>query len=321
MRRKYTRRPELAGILNVNKPAGVTSHDVVAAIRRAARVRRVGHAGTLDPLATGVLLVCLDQATRVSRYLVASDKVYRAHIRLGQATDTDDAEGQVTHQQPPPAHLDAAAIEEALAGFVGQIDQLPPRYAAIKRDGVPLYRLARQGLDPQPPPRQVVVHAISLLTWHNPDLTVEVHCGPGTYVRALARDLGEQLGCGGHLAGLVRLRSGAFALETATDLDRVLRRLQSPEGPGVADILWPVDAALTGLARMAIGAETEEQLRHGQQVAGPSPQPDEGQPARRRVYAADGTLVAIARHDPGTGMWQPETVFDLRPAPERVRPS
>lgn len=312
MRRKYPRRPELAGILNVNKPAGMTSHDVVAAIRRAAQIRRVGHAGTLDPLATGVLPVCLDQATRVSRYLVASDKVYRAHIRLGQTTDTDDAEGQVTRQQPPPAHLDAAAIEEALAGFVGQIDQLPPRYAAIKRDGVPLYRLARQGLDPQPTPRQVVVHAISLLAWHNPDLTVEVHCGPGTYVRALARDLGEQLGCGGHLVGLVRLRSGAFSLETATDLDRILHRLQSPEEPDVADILWPVDAALTGLVPMAVDAETEERLRHGQQVAGPPPQPDESQPALRRVYAADGTLVAIARYDPDTGLWQPETVLDLR---------
>ncbi|UCC65703.1 MAG: tRNA pseudouridine(55) synthase TruB [Anaerolineae bacterium] len=311
----------MAGILNVNKPAGVTSHDVVAAIRRAARVRRVGHAGTLDPLATGVLLVCLDQATRVSRYLVASDKVYRAHVRLGQMTDTDDAEGQVTRQQPVPAHLDAAAIEEALAGFVGQIDQLPPRYAAIKQDGVPLYRLARQGFDPQPTPRQVVVHAISLLAWHDPDLTVEVHCGPGTYIRALARDLGEQLGCGGHLAGLVRLRSGAFSLETATDLDQALRRLQSPAGPDVADILWPLDAALTGLARMAVDAETEERLRHGQQVAGPPPQPDESQPALRRVYADDGTLVAIARYDPGTGLWQPETVFDLRPAPERARPS
>ena len=321
MRRKFPRRPELAGILNVNKPAGMTSHDVVAAIRRAARVRRVGHAGTLDPLATGVLLVCLDQATRVSRYLVASDKVYRARIRLGQTTDTDDAEGQVIRQQPPPAHLDAAAIEEALAGFVGQIDQLPPRYAAIKRDGVPLYRLARQGLDPQPTPRQIVVHAISLLAWHNPDLTVEVHCGPGTYVRALARDLGEQLGCGGHLAGLVRLRSGAFSLETATELDRVLRRLQSLEGPDVADILWPVDAALTELARMAVDAEMEEQLRHGQQVAGPPPQPDESQPALRRVYAADGTFVSIARYDPGTGLWQPDAVFDLRPAPDRARRS
>ena len=311
-RKKHSRRPELAGILNVNKPPGMTSHDVVAAIRRTARIRRVGHAGTLDPMATGVLLVCLDQATRVSRYLTASDKVYRAQVRLGQTMDTDDAEGQVIRQRPVPANLDAAAIQRALSSFVGEIDQVPPRYAAVKRNGVPLYKLARQGIDPKPSPRRVVVHAIHLFKWHSPDLTVKVHCGPGTYIRALARDLGERLGCGGHLASLVRLRSGSFSLETATELDDVVRRLQSAQGQEIADILKPLDSALTNLARMTVNLEAECRLRHGQQVSGPPPHPDEGQPVLRRVYADDGTLVAIAQYDVRTGLWQPDTVFDLR---------
>lgn len=313
-RKKYPRHPELAGILNINKPSGMTSHDVVAAIRRAARIRRVGHAGTLDPMATGVLLVCLDQATRVSRYLMASDKIYRAQIRLGQTTDTDDAEGQVIHQRPLPADLDATAIQDALTNFVGKIDQIPPHYAAIKRNGVPLYKLARQGMDPEPAPRRVVIHAVHLLEWRSPDLAVDVHCGPGTYIRALARDLGDRLGCGGHLTGLVRLKSGQFSLEETTELDEVMRRLQEPEGQSIADILWPLDAALTSMARMTVDAETERHLRHGQQVPGPLPDPTEEQHALRRVYAADGTLIAIAKYDERSSLWQPDTVFDLRPS-------
>ena len=311
-RRKYPRRPELAGILNVNKPAGMTSHDVVAAVRRAARVRRVGHAGTLDPMATGVLLVCLDQATRVSRFLVASDKVYRAQIRLGQTTDTDDAEGQVTHQRPVPTNLDAAAIQEGLSSFVGEIDQVPPCFAAIKQDGVPLYKLARQGIAPQPPHRRVVIHAIQLLRWQSPVLTVEVHCGSGTYIRALARDLGERLDCGGHLTNLIRLRSGQFVLEEATELDEIVRRLQSRQASEVADILWPLDSALTGVPRMTVNPEVERRLCHGQQVSGPPPHPDESHPILRRVYTDDGTFVAVAQYDADTGLWQPDTVFDLR---------
>ncbi len=313
-RKKHPRRPELAGILNINKPPGMTSHDVVTAIRRAARIRQVGHTGTLDPMATGVLLVCLDQATRVSRYLMASDKVYRAQIRLGQTTDTDDAEGQIIRQQQVPTNLSVATIQNTLACFVGEIDQIPPRYAAIKQDGTPLYKLAWQGIDPQPAPRRVVIHAIHLLQWHHPDLTVEVHCGPGTYIRALARDLGDYLGCGGHLTGLVRLKSGQFSLEEATDLDEVVRRLQGSQGQNVADILWPLDAALSDMARMTVDLETERRLRHGQQIPGPPPDPAVEQPVLRRAYAADGTLVAIVRYDARTGLWQPDTVFDLRPS-------
>jgi tRNA pseudouridine55 synthase len=310
-RKKYPRRPELAGILNINKPSGMTSHGVVDAIRHAARIRRVGHAGTLDPMATGVLLVCLDQATRVSQYLMASSKVYRAQVHLGQTTDTNDAQGQVIDQRPVPENLDTAAIQEVLASFVGEIDQIPPRYAAIKQKGVPLYKLARQGIDVKPPPRRVTIHAILLLEWRSPNLMVEVHCGPGTYIRALARDVGNRLGCGGHLISLIRLRSGKFSLEETTELDEILRRLQ-PQGQGIADVLWPLDAALTGMARMTVDLETERRIRHGEQVSSPLPDPTKEQPILRRVYAADGTLVAITKYDERSGLWQPDTVFDLR---------
>jgi tRNA pseudouridine55 synthase len=313
-RRKYPRRPDLAGILNINKPSGLTSHDVVAAVRRAARVRRVGHTGTLDPMASGVLLVCLDQATRVSKYLMASDKLYRAQIRLGQTTDTDDREGHIINSQAVPSSLDRAIIQKALTRFVGEIDQVPPRYAAIKRDGIPLHQLARQGADVQPSPRKVTIHAIQLLEWHSPTLTVDVHCGPGTYIRALARDLGEHLGCGGHLAGLIRLRSGPFRLEEAVDLDEAVRRLQGGKSQDLADLLWPLDAALTAMACMTVDAEAETHLRHGRQIPGPPPSLSEGQPALRRSYAADGTLVAIVKYDTQTDLWQPDTVFDLRPS-------
>lgn len=299
----------------------MTSHDVVTAIRRAARIHRVGHAGTLDPMATGVLLICLDQATRVSQYLMASEKVYRAQIRLGQTTDTDDREGQMTHRQTVPPDLDEAIIQEALTDFVGEINQIPPRYAAIKRNGVPLYKLARQGMDVKPAPRRVVIHAIHLLEWHSPDLKLDIRCGPGTYIRALARDVGDRLGCGGHLISLIRLRSGRFSVEGAAALDEVVNRLQTSQLQDIGDILWPLDAALNNMGRMAVDAETEGCLRHGQQVSGPPPSTDEDQPALRRIYAADGTLVAIARYDTYTGLWQPNTVFDLRPSASRQLPS
>lgn len=312
-RKQYPRRPELAGILNLNKPPGMTSHDVVAAVRHAARVRRVGHTGTLDPMATGVLLVCLDQATRVAKYLMDTDKLYRAQIRLGQTTDTDDAEGQIIRQRPLPPDLDVLTLQDVLMNLKGQRDQIPPRFAAIKRNGVPLYKLARKGMDPKPSPRRVVIHAIHLLEWHSPTLTIEVHCGPGTYVRALARDLGEQLDCGGHLSNLIRLRSGRFPLERSTELEEALRLLRETPGQNLANILWPIDAALNSMPRMTVDAEAERGLRQGRQVPGPPTASVE----RRRVYAADGRLVAIARYDERTGLWQPDTVFDIHPSRQR----
>ncbi len=184
------------GILNIDKPQGWTSHDVVAWIRRVLKVKRVGHAGTLDPLATGVLLVCVGQATRVAEYLMASDKTYRAQIQLGTITDTYDTDGEVVETRPLSPDIDRGAIWVALGRFVGDIMQAPPAYSAIKQDGVPLHRRARRGEEVRPAPRPVRIHSIQLVDWTAPCLTVDVTCDPGTYIRSLAHDLGQALGCG-----------------------------------------------------------------------------------------------------------------------------
>jgi len=205
------------GILNINKPTDWTSHDVVARVRRIAGQRSVGHAGTLDPAATGVLLVCLGQATRVAEYLMAGDKTYRALIRLGTTTDTYDADGEVTATGAVP-DLSAPDLESALTEFTGEIQQFPPAYSAIKQDGVPLHRRARRGEEIQLQARPVTIYRIDVLEWRSPDLNIDVACAPGTYIRSLAHDLGQRLGCGAHLAGLVRTRSGHFSLDEAITL-------------------------------------------------------------------------------------------------------
>ena len=203
------------GILNLNKPRGPTSHDVIDRIRALTGIRRVGHAGTLDPLATGVLLVCIGRATRVAEYLMDSHKIYRARVRLGIATDTYDAEGQVipSVDSVDPIEISRAEVETALVRFRGTIEQVPPMYSALKHKGEPLHKLARRGVEVKREPRQVEIPCLALTEWKPPECTLEMTCSPGTYVRALAHDLGQALGCGAHLTGLVRLASGGFRLK------------------------------------------------------------------------------------------------------------
>ncbi|MBC8262604.1 MAG: tRNA pseudouridine(55) synthase TruB [Anaerolineales bacterium] len=295
----------MTGILNIAKPAGMTSHDVVDRVRRLSGQRRVGHAGTLDPAATGVLVVCVGQATRVAEYLMASDKVYQAQIRLGVSTDTHDAEGDVTATAEVDVHEEE--IRKALTTFVGSIQQTPPMYSALKREGVPLYKLARQGITVERKPRSVVIHDIELLDWNPPLLTIQVKCSPGVYIRALARDLGQTLGCGAHLQSLIRLASGRFILKEAVSLDE----LAQGDWRG---FIHPLDEALLDFAPIVVDAQTEKLIRHGQQIEAPTlppPQPQEGEEERGlcRAYSSKGKLIAILRHDPQTGLWQPKKVF------------
>jgi tRNA pseudouridine55 synthase len=298
-----TAQSTLCGILPLDKPAGWTSHDVVARVRRLLGVRRVGHAGTLDPMATGLLLVCVGQATRVAEYLMRGTKVYRAQIRLGVTTDTDDATGQIITQQAVIA--DEEAVRAALEGFVGTIQQVPPRYSAIKQDGQPLYKLARAGIDPQRDPRQVTIHRVDLLAWNPPELTIEVTCSPGTYIRALARDLGERLSCGGHLTGLTRLASGHFTLEHARGLAEVEAAIADGRA---AELLLPMDEALRDMEMLTVDAEAERRIRHGQQIA-VLPVTDTDSMPLRRAYSATGEILAILAYDQRTGRWQPRKVF------------
>lgn len=288
------------GILNIDKPSGWTSHDVVAWVRKALKQKRVGHSGTLDPLATGVLLVCVGQATRVAEYLMSGVKVYRAEALLGRTTDTYDADGEVVAVADVPA-LTGADLCAALDRFTGQIMQAPPAYSAIKQDGVPLHRRARRGEAVRPEPRPVQIHNIELLAWDSPHLTIEVTCDPGTYIRSLTHDLGQALGCGAVLTGLVRTRSGNFALEDAVTLDALAEALRTGT---LARHLHPLAAALDDLTPIPAGPEAVQRLRTGQAIAGP-------ETANSLGYARtpDGVVVAILRHDPTPGVWRPIKVF------------
>lgn len=290
------------GILNLDKPHGLTSHDVVNQVRRLTGVRRVGHAGTLDPLATGVLLVCLGQATRVAEYLMAGPKVYRAHVRLGVVTDTYDAAGQVVAEAP--VEVTRAQVEEVLARFLGQIEQTPPMYSAVKQGGVPLYRLARRGVAVKRAPRLVEITRLELTVWEPPELTLEIACSSGTYVRALAHDLGQALGCGAHLTGLVRVASGSFRLEEATPLEAFAQA--AAEGRWTA-LLHPIEAALSRFPPLRLDEEATQRLRLGQAIALADPPPP-GE-AFARAYAPDGALTALVRYDPQANAWRPHKVF------------
>ena len=242
------------GILNLDKPAGWTSHDVVAWVRRVLREKRVGHAGTLDPMATGVLLVCVGQATRVVEYLTAGQKIYRAEAQLGVTTDTYDADGQVTATAGVPP-LTADDLRDALASFVGEIQQRPPAYSAIKQDGEAAYRKARRGETVELPARPVTIHGIELLDWDPTasKFTIEVTCGPGTYIRSLTHDLGQALGCGAVLTRLTRTRSGQFTLDDAVALDDLAEAARADE---LARHLHPLAAALDKLTPRAGGRRT-----------------------------------------------------------------
>jgi tRNA pseudouridine55 synthase len=294
----------LAGILNVDKPADMTSHDVVDVIRRVAGQRKVGHAGTLDPMATGVLLVCLGQATRVAEYLMAGRKYYRATIVLGTSTDTYDAEGEIVASDGR-TDFSRAEIEAALAHFVGRIEQVPPMYSAIKRDGQPLYKLARQGKTVEREPRLVEIDEIRLLDWTSPSLIVEVICSPGTYMRSLADDLGQHLGGGAYLATLVRLGSGRFTLEEAVSLER----LEEAFRHGQEDrYLLPLDEAFLDWPAMIVGADDERRVVHGQAING-EPPAARGEALLRRAYSLDGDFLAIMAYHVASGRWRPKKVF------------
>ncbi|MFH1502907.1 MAG: tRNA pseudouridine(55) synthase TruB [Candidatus Eisenbacteria bacterium] len=207
-------------VLVVDKPSGLTSHDVVGRLRRSTGVRRIGHAGTLDPGATGVLVVLVGKATRLSAFLMETQKAYRGRIVLGVTTDTQDADGRVTATRPV-GDLDEGTIRAALAEFTGDLEQVPPMTSAIKRDGTPLYELARKGIVVERDPRPVTVESFDLLSYEPPEIAFEMTCSKGTYVRTLAADVGERLGPGAHLGRLERTRVGRFSIEDAAPLSEL----------------------------------------------------------------------------------------------------
>ncbi|WP_074669486.1 tRNA pseudouridine(55) synthase TruB [Geoalkalibacter ferrihydriticus] len=246
------------GLLLVNKPRGMTSHDVVARVRRILRTRRVGHTGTLDPMATGVLPVAVGRATRLVEFLMAGSKTYQASLKLGEITDTQDADGQVVERREVPA-LTQDEVVSACRGFLGEITQIPPMYSAVKKDGVPLYRLARQGIEVERAARSVYIERIVLHSLNLPFVDLEIDCSKGTYIRTLAHDLGEVLGSGAHLTGLCRTRSGSFLLDECISLEDLSEDARPGQAPGflkLVDILRDCPRLRVdneGAARLSVG--------------------------------------------------------------------
>ncbi|MBN1261891.1 MAG: tRNA pseudouridine(55) synthase TruB [Anaerolineae bacterium] len=276
----------------------MTSHDVVDVARRLVGTRRVGHAGTLDPLATGVLVVLVGKATRLARYLSVSDKTYHAVIRLGITMTTYDAEGDVVARYP--VDVDAAAIDAALAVFRGEIQQRPPMVSAVKVGGQPLYKLARQGKEVERPLRTVTVHALERRSWDPPDLTIEMTCSAGTYVRSLAHDLGQMLGCGAHVAALTRARSGSF--EIAESLSLECLRALAREGR-LQTALLPPQMALR-FPGVMLAPEQVRAVCQGQRIV----LTDAPDSPELQALAPDGTLIAVLI--PTTdGAWRPSLVL------------
>jgi len=300
---------QAGGILNVNKPRGPTSFDIVRLVRKGTGVKKAGHAGTLDPMASGVLLILLGQAVRISEYLMDLPKTYRATLRFGFATDTYDAEGtptgaehavEVTHDQ----------VESALEAFVGEIEQTPPAYSAVKVEGQPAYRLARKGVAVALRPRRVRVYAIRLLHFEPSTVEIEVECAKGTYIRSLAHDLGVALECGGHLAALERTRVGAFSVDSGVSLPELERAFEAGEW---RELLLPLDCGLTDLPGITLHIEDEKDIRHGQAVRIDDDRltgaaVEDGR--LHRAYAEDGGLVAIVAYEASTRFWRPRKVFD-----------
>lgn len=281
--------------------------DVVRRIKRASGLKKVGHGGTLDPIATGVIPICIGQATRMMEYLVDSGKEYRGIVELGVQTDTYDSAGQAT------ATVDASAIakdqiEQALTAFEGPIDQVPPMYSALKKGGKRLYDLARAGVVVEREPRRVVVETIRLEKYEPPMATVFVRCGRGFYMRSLAYDLGAALGVGGNLNALVRLRSGPFALEDALSLERAEELLS--EG-GWENHVHAPDAVLGRLPAVVLGERLVRIVRQGQPIPVGARVPPAKPGDRARAYTDGGEFVALLLFDGASGQWQPEKVFNF----------
>lgn len=298
------RKPDsgITGLLNVHKPAGPTSHDIVATVRRGTGQRRVGHAGTLDPLASGVLVLALGKATRLLEYLLDSGKSYRATVRLGLTTDTYDLDGTVTDEAPLPTDLDTRQIDALLqTRFVGDIMQTPPVYSALKIDGKTAHSRARAGEDVQLQPRPVTIQRIELLATNWPDLILDVECSKGTYIRSLAHDLGQALGCGATLAGLVRTASGHFIAEDAVPLDRLQAAFE--DGSWQTHLL-PAAGALTGLPAITLDAKEMARLKNGQAL-----RRENITSGLASAIAPDGQLAAVLKGDLDAQVWRPVKVL------------
>lgn len=306
------------GILNINKPWGKTSFSIVAMVKRLTGERRVGHAGTLDPTATGVLPICLGQGTRVIQFLMETTKTYQAQIELGVATDTYDASGKII-QKGDPSGISQEELKSALTSFRGLIQQTPPMYSATRYHGKRLYELARAGIKVERRSRLTKIYHLELIDWQPPLATVAVVCSKGTYIRSLAHDLGQALGCGANLSCLIRLRCGPFDIEDAVSVPQLEDAIHYGYWQ---HFVYPIDAVLFHWTAMVVNDDTGQVIRNGRPVVLGNRNSSEGTgyleqhleawPSfenRCRVYTSEGCFLGVLRFDSEKNEWQPEKVF------------
>jgi len=310
MKRKDTR--DVHGILLFDKPSGLSSNQALQTVRRLFGAAKAGHAGSLDPLATGLLPICLGEATKIAGLLLGSRKAYLTEARLGETTDTDDAEGEIVRTRPTPT-LDDASIRHALDALTGRIRQVPPAYSAIKRDGEPLYRRARRGEAVEPPPREVEVYEFRLIERTPSMLRLFVECGSGTYVRSLVRDLGEALGCGAHVVSLRRLWIEPFRDPRMFTLDELRGIAERGGSPALDVLLLPLERGLVGYPTVVVDEAGATRLRQGQAV-----EAGHTTPGRCVALDASGRAVAMAESGPDGRL---RSLRGFNPVPGAAQPS
>lgn len=291
------------GILNINKPEGITSFSTVSRLKRLSGEKHVGHAGTLDPMATGVLPVCFGKATRIASFVSDSSKTYLADIELGISTDTYDREGRITSRSPV-AGIGREQVARSLKNFTGTIEQVPPAYSAIKKNGKKLYQLARSGVDFKPPPRKVTINRIELLAFDLPVISIELDCSKGTYVRSLAFDLGQELGCGAHLSKLVRSRCGIFDIAGSVALSEAERAFRQGSWES---LLYPLDHPLTMYPKFLLDSAQQKDVSRGISIQLDYRSGADGELVR--AYDSRDKMLALLKYDSSTGLWHPYRVF------------
>jgi len=301
MGRRRVRGRDVNGILLLDKPMGITSNDALQQVKRLYFAKKAGHTGSLDPLASGVLPICMGEATKVSAFLLDADKRYQVRCQLGVKTETADAEGEIISTRPVENYSEAQ-IESVLEQFRGPIEQIPPMYSALKHEGQRLYKLARQGIEVEREPRPVDIHELTLTGRGDDWLDIAVHCSKGTYVRTLVEDIGEQLGCGAHVSALRRLSVGPYDDEHLVTLEQ-LQALKEEDKRATDDLLLPIETALTQWPDVRLSADAAFYLRQGQAVLVPKA-PTSGWV---RLFEGDHTFLGMG-----------EILDDGRVAPRRM---
>jgi tRNA pseudouridine55 synthase len=301
MARRRNKGRNVSGILLLDKPVGITSNLALQKVKRLFDANKAGHTGNLDPMASGLLPICLGEATKVSGYLLDSDKIYLGTIKLGERTNTADAEGEVIETRPVE-NIDEARVREVLAQFIGEQEQVPPMYSAIKQNGQPLYKLAREGIEVERKARKISIFSIDLLRLSDSELEIEVHCSKGTYIRTLAEDIGEVLGCGAHLSALRRTQSGPFDMEHVVTLPE-LEQLAEKGTAELDKLLQPMESALIDWPQVSLTEHMAYYLRQGQAVQVPQ-------------APADGWVKIFAEDQQFLGIGQ--ILSDGRVAPKRL---